>query len=141
LPDGKVGQIRDLATPALRANDYSTGLFTADLAIAQAAAAAHGVAIDGVPAGSAPNQLRGDDDDLRGVLGIAAVLGIVLMIGLIGRRRRDYDGRGRFRGVVDSTMVGGMVGERDLDGGGDGGGGFGGFGGGSGGGGGAGGSF
>jgi hypothetical protein len=38
LPDGKVGQIRDLATPALRGNDYSAGIYAADVAVAQAAA-------------------------------------------------------------------------------------------------------
>jgi uncharacterized protein len=146
LPDGKVGAIRDLATPALRSNDYSAGLFTADLAVAQTAAAAHNIAIDGVPA--APQRLRSTGDDDSGVLVVVLVLGAILVFGLLGRRGRGGPGGGGGRGLLAGAAYGSLLGRGQgswgigSGGGGDsGGGGFGGFGGGSGGGGGAGGSF
>jgi len=144
LPDGKVGAIRDLATPALRASDFAGGLYTADLAIAQVAAAAHHVTLDGVPA--APQRLRGDDDS-AGLLTIGLVLGALVLFGVLGRRGRGGPGGGGGLGsFVAGAALGSMLGNRGQGsswggGGSGGGGGFGGFGGGSGGGGGAGGSF
>jgi len=149
LPDGKVGAIRDLATPALRANDYAAGLYTADLAIAQVAAAAHNVAIDGAPA--APPRLHGDDDN-AGTLTIGLVLGALLLFGVMRRRGRGGPGGGgggfssfttgaAFCSMLDDRGPGSSWGGSSGGGGSGGGGGFGGFGGGSGGGGGAGGSF
>src|SRR5262245_9879776 len=49
LPDGKVGEIRDHARPALRANDFSNGLFLVDAEVARVAADAHHVTLSGSP--------------------------------------------------------------------------------------------
>jgi len=143
LPDGKVGEIRDRATPLLRNNDFGGGLTTADLAIAQVAAAAHGITLTGVPAVGAP---ASDDDGAAGIIGIAVVLGILVLGGILGGRGRGGTGGSGFGGFWLGALLGGMAGNRGSDRSGDGGfggggGGFGGFGGGSGGGGGAGGSF
>jgi uncharacterized protein len=145
LPDGKVGEIRDLATPFLRTNDFSNGLYTADLAIAQTAAAAHGVTLSGAAAAPVPRARRGDDS---GVLTLV-FLAIIVVIGVLASRGRGGGGSGGggLRGFWTGALLGGLLGNRggggwSGGGGGDGGGGgFGGFGGGSGGGGGAGGSF
>lgn len=147
LPDGKVGAIRDRATPYLRKNDYAAGLYTADLAVAQAAAAAHGVTLSGVPA-AAPRSDAPDGVVPLIFLGIVAVL---LLGGLFGRGRGGPGGGfGSFAtGALLGSLLGGNRGGWGGSGGGGwsggsgggGGGGFGGFGGGSGGGGGAGGDF
>jgi uncharacterized protein len=144
LPDGKVGEIRDRATPLLRGNDFSGGLYTADLAVAQVAAAAHHVTLTGVAA-AVPAARRDDGGGIASlvIFGIIAVVAI----GLAGRGRGGRGGGG-FGGFWLGALLGGLFGNRDRfggDGGGGfgdgGGGGFGGFGGGSGGGGGAGGDF
>jgi uncharacterized protein len=151
LPDGKVGAIRDLATPSLRANDFSAGLYTADLAIAQAAAAAHGVTLTGAAAAPLPRARGGDDS---GVLTLV-LFGIIVVVGaaLSFRGRGGRGGGGGFGSFWIGALLGGLLGNRGRwgdggwgggggdGGGGNGGGGFGGFGGGSGGGGGAGGNF
>jgi uncharacterized protein len=146
LPDGKVGEIRDLATPSLRTNDFSAGLYSADLAVAQTAAAAHGVTLTGAAAAPLPQARHRNDS---GVL-ILVVFGIIAIVGaLASRGRGGRGGGGGFGGFWLGALLGGMFGNRGGGGwggggggGGDaGGGGFGGFGGGSGGGGGAGGDF
>ena len=143
LPDGKVGAIRDLATPFLRTNDFSAGLYTADLAIAQAAAAAHGITLSGVPAAaSAP--APGDDDDAS-LIFVGIVIIFVIIAAVLRGRGRGGRGGG-FGSFCIGALLGGLLGNRGRGswgggGGGGDGGGFGGFGGGSGGGGGAGGSF
>lgn len=144
LPDGKVGAIRDLATPSLRKNDYSTGLYTADLAVAQAAAAAHNVTLSGVPA--APVAQREAPNGV-GTLILFGVVALLVLGGMFGRGRGGPGGGGGFgsfaTGALLGSLLGGNRGGWGSGGGSDsgGGGGFGGFGGGSGGGGGAGGSF
>ena len=146
LPDGKVGEIRDLATPSLRSNDFSTGLYTADVAVAQAAAAAHGVTLTGAAA-TPVARTRGGDDSWVFTL---VFLGIIVVFGaLAGRGRGGRGGGGGFGSFWIGALLGGLFGNRGGGfggggfggGGGDSGGGFGGFGGGSGGGGGAGGNF
>jgi uncharacterized protein len=148
LPDGKVGEIRDRATPLLRRNDFSGGLYTADLAVAQVAAAAHHVTLTGVPASA--HARHADGDDLATIVIFAIIVLVVAAIGLAGRGRRGGGGGGGgFGGFWIGALLGGLFGNRDRWGGGGGfggggsggGGGFGGFGGGSGGGGGAGGDF
>jgi uncharacterized protein len=151
LPDGKVGEIRDLATPFLRTNDFSTGLYTADLAVARTAAAAHGVILSGLTGATAgPPQAHSRDDSWVITL---VFLGIMVVVGALASRGRGGrgGGGGGFGSFWLGALLGGMLGNRGGGGwggrgGGDGGGnagsgGFGGFGGGSGGGGGAGGDF
>jgi uncharacterized protein len=156
LPDGKVGEIRDLATPFLRSNDFSTGLYTADLAIAQVAAAAHGVTLTGAAAQPLPRARGGDDS---GVLSLVFFGIIIVVAGALASRGRGGrgGGGGGFGGFWLGALLGSLFGNRGRGGWGDGGGGwgggggagggdaggggFGGFGGGSGGGGGAGGNF
>jgi uncharacterized protein len=144
LPDGKVGEIRDRATPFLRANDFSSGLYAADLACAQVAAAAHGITLSGVPA--APPAARGTAD-VPSLVVFVFVIVAILAAGVLGRRGRGGPGGGGgFGGFWAGALLGSLLGNRDRNsswggGGGSGGGGFGGFGGGSGGGGGAGGDF
>lgn len=136
LPDGKVGEIRDRATPFLRTNDFSTGLYTADLATAQVSAAAHGITLTGVPA--TPSRVR--SDDWAGV-GTLVFLAIVVVAAVLGGRGRG--GRGGVGGFWIGALLGSLLGGRHRStwGGGGGGNSGGGFGGGSGGGGGAGGNF
>jgi uncharacterized protein len=146
LPDGKVGEIRDLATPALRRNDFSSGLYTADVAVAQVAAAAHNVTLTGVAPAA---RTRGGDDSWVLTL---VFLGILVVVGaLASRGRGGRGGGGGFGSFWLGALLGGLFSNRGGFGGGGfggsgggdngGGGGFGGFGGGSGGGGGAGGNF
>jgi uncharacterized protein len=144
LPDGKVGEIRDLATPFLRTNDFSAGLYTADLAIAQTAAAAHGVTLAGAAAAPLPRARGGGDSGWLTLV----FLGIIIVVGaLASRGRGGRGGGGGFGSFWIGALLGGLLGNRGRggwgggDGGGDAGGGFGGFGGGGGGGGGAGGNF
>lgn len=150
LPDGKVGEIRDLATPFLRTNDFSAGLYTADLAVARAAAAAHGVTMSAAAAAPLP-RAQGRDDSWVFTL---VFLGIAVVVGALASRGRGGrgGGGGGFGSFWLGALLGGMLGNRGgggwggRGGGGGGGGnagsgGFGGFGGGSGGGGGAGGDF
>jgi uncharacterized protein len=140
LPDGKVGEIRDRATPALRANDFAAGLVTADLAIAQVAAAAHNVTLTGVPAIAAP---RGADEPSNVVTLIFLGVFALVAIGGMFRGRGGRGGGGGFGSFAAGALLGSLFGRGGGGGGGGdgGGGGFGGFGGGGGGGGGAGGSF
>jgi uncharacterized protein len=142
LPDGKVGEIRDRATPALRQNDYATGLYTADLAVAQAAAAAHNITLTGVPA--APPPARAQPSSNLFNLIFLGVFVLIAVGGIFGRRGGPGGGLGSFAtGAVLGSLFGRGGGWGGGGGGGSdsGGGGFGGFGGGSGGGGGAGGNF
>lgn len=142
LPDGKVGAIRDLALPALRANDFSGGLYTAAHEVAMVAAAAHNVKVlgdDSVGQGGTRTGPSGSggcgDDPLTFVM-------LVVLVLVFAFRRRGRGGRGGGFFIGPSMGFGG--GASGGDGGGgfsDHGGGFGGFGGGSGGGGGAGGKF
>jgi len=143
LPDGKVGEIRDRATPSLRANDFAAGLVIADLAIAQVAAAAHNVTLTGVPAIAA-----GERADEPSNLVTLIFLGVFALIAIGGMFRGGRGGRGGGLGsFATGALLGSLFGRGGGFGGGgsgggdSGGGGFGGFGGGSGGGGGAGGSF
>ena len=142
LPDGKVGEIRDRATPLLRANDFSGGLYAADLAVAQVAAAAHGVTLTGVP--PAQRMRAGSGDDYGGLIGLGIVVLFIVIAGAF--RGRGGRGGGGGGGFWAGALLGSLIGNRGSGGGGGGGfggggGGFGGFGGGSGGGGGAGGDF
>jgi len=154
LPDGKVGAIRDHARPALKANDFSTGLYLIDAEVARAAADAHHVELSDMPPPMQSPQ-RG-----VGCGGSALAVFVLIVIGLslFGRRRGGGGGFGGGWGsglftwlALDSLFRagrGGGWGDSGWGGGGfgggggwGGGGGFGGFGGGSGGGGGAGGDF
>ncbi|HEX5061263.1 MAG TPA: TPM domain-containing protein [Kofleriaceae bacterium] len=146
LPDGKVGEIRDHALPALRANDYSRGLLTAVRETAKVAADAHGVKLlgdDSVGQSTTPTARTSEDTGCSDELVSFAIIIVILL--LLGGRRRG--GRGGRRGGFIVGPWFGWGGGRSWGGGGDdfggsgGGGGFGGFGGGSGGGGGAGGRF
>lgn len=145
LPDGKVGEIRDRALPALRANDYTTGLFTADREAAMVAASAHGVKLlgdDSVGQTTTPTRTSSEEGCGDDVMSLAIILVIILVLGF--RRRRGGGGGGGFLVAPWLGWGGGHRGgggyDQDFGGRGDGGG-FGGFGGGSGGGGGAGGRF
>jgi uncharacterized protein len=61
LPDGRVGAILDREVrPHLRAGDYSAGLLAASRALASAAAAEYGVALEGLPPRGRPTR-RGPD--------------------------------------------------------------------------------
>jgi uncharacterized protein len=149
LPDGKVGAIRDQATPALHANDYAGGVLVLDTEVARVAAAAHGVTLTGVPA----VQQREADTGEGWFGAIFFIVLIFLVVGVIAARHRRGGGGGGSGGggfwlgallgnLLSNLGRGGRGGGWGGGGGGDsGGGGFGGFGGGSGGGGGAGGSF
>lgn len=142
LPDGKVGEIRDRATPLLRANDFSAGLYTADLAVAQAAAAAHGITLAGVPPAQ---RTQASSDDYGGLIALGVLILFVVVVGAL-RGRGGRGGGGGAGGFWAGALLGTLIGNRGSgggfgSGGGSGGGGFGGFGGGSGGGGGAGGDF
>jgi uncharacterized protein len=138
LPDGKVGELRDRATPALRANDFAAGLVIADLAVAQVAAAAHNVTLTGVPAMAATR--RADEPSNVMTLIFLGVFALVAIGGMF--RGRGGRGGGGFGSFAAGALLGSLFGRGGGGGGGgDGGGGGGGFGGGGGGGGGAGGSF
>lgn len=139
LPDGKVGEIRDRATPALRANDFAGGLVLADLGVAQVAAAAHHVTLTGVPAMAATQ--RADEQSNLVTLIFLGVFALVAIGGMF-RGRGGRGGGGGFGSFAAGALLGSLFGRGGgSGGGGSGGGGFGGFGGGGGGGGGAGGSF
>jgi uncharacterized protein len=138
LPDGKVGEIRDHATPQLKAADYSGGVLRIAQEVAAVAAKEHGVTLTGVPS----VQQRGPQG--TGCTGSmpTLIIFVVLLFLAFGRRRGGggFGGGGGFwSGAVLGSMFGRNSGGSSGDGGG--GGGFGGFGGGSGGGGGAGGDF
>lgn len=138
LPDGKVGEIRDRATPSLRANDFSAGLVIADVAVAQVAAAAHNVTLTGVP--ELPPAQRADEPSNLVTLIFLGVFALVAIGGMFRGGRGGGNGLGSF---ATGALLGSLFGRGGGGGGGgdSGGGGFGGFGGGGGGGGGAGGSF
>jgi uncharacterized protein len=138
LPDGKIGEIRDRATALLRANDFSGGLYVADLAVAQAAAAAHGITLTGVP--PAQRMRAGNGDNYGGLIALGVLVLFVVVAGAL-RGRGGRGGGGGSGGFWAGALLGSLIGNRGEGGGGGGGGGFGGFGGGSGGGGGAGGDF
>ena len=150
LPDGKVGEIRDLATPALRANDFSRGLATVATEVARVAAATHGVTLTGMPDAPRTSQRATGWGDLA----LPIVFVVILLVGFATRGRGGRGGGGGGGGLWTGLMLGNLLGgggsrggwgnsSGGFGGGGgwSGGGGFGGFGGGSGGGGGAGGSF
>lgn len=142
LPDGKVGEIRDRATPSLRTNDYSAGLYIADLAVAQVAAAAHNITLSGVPAAPPPRAQPSNNLFNLIFLGVFVLIAVGGMFG-----RRGGGGGGGLGSFATGAVLGSLFGRGGGWGGGggggsdSGGGGFGGFGGGSGGGGGAGGNF
>lgn len=148
LPDGKVGAIRDRGLPFLHANDYSNGLYTIDLALARAVAAAHGVSLGRIappprrPRRRAHRASDSDDSILDSTFWFAAVFGgfviLVLLFELVGLWDRCGGGSsGSSGGGSWSSSSGGGT----SSGGFGGGGGFDGFSGGGFGGGGAGGSF
>lgn len=133
LPDGKVGELRDHATPLLHAGKYGEGLLLLTKEIAAVAAAEHHVTLDD----SVPVPAARTSDNNGGPIVPLIVFGIFVAVALLTRRR---GGGGTGGGPWFFPMGGGGFGGGSSSGG-DSGGGFGGFGGGSGGGGGAGGDF
>ena len=136
LPDGRVGAIRDAATPALAQNDFSTGLLQISGALVGAAAQEFGVEITGGV--GAPARARERSGVRSPVQLLVGLLGLLAM-GYLAIRHPTL-----FMLILFSGMGRGTGGGRrgGFGGGGFGGGsGFGGFGGGGFGGGGAGGRF
>lgn len=133
LPDGKVGALRDRATPLLHAGKYGEGLLQLTKELAAVAAAEHHVTLDD----SVPVPAEVESDAKSGPITWIVIFGIFVAVALLTRRRGGGGGGGWFM-----PMGGGFGSGFGSDGDhGGGGGGFGGFGGGSGGGGGAGGDF
>ena len=77
LPDGRVGAIRDAATPALARNDFSTGLLQISSALVGAAAEEFGVEITGgviaVPPARRQSRPASPFQLLIGLLGLLAM--------------------------------------------------------------------
>jgi uncharacterized protein len=155
LPDGKVGAIRDEATPLLRQDRFGPGVLLIAQRLAQAAAAEHDVTLSGVPDRPPPRE-RGEPGCAGSVIGFLFLLLVVggLAAASRGRGGRGRGGRGGFGGggsgwggFLLGSILGNLLGGGGRGGfggggfGGGGGGGFGGFGGGGFGGGGAGGDF
>jgi uncharacterized protein len=136
LPDGKVGAIRDEARPALKQNDFASGLALVSARVAEAAAAEFDVELTGMP------DLPQQGGRRRSCAG--SVFGLILLLFLLGsffgRGRGGRGGRGGgmgglWTGMLLGNILSGMGGGRGGFGGGGFGGGGGGFGGGFGGGG------
>ena len=134
LPDGKVGELRDHATPQLKANAYGAGILQIAREAAGIAAAEHKVALDDSVRAIAPQPHE------RGSILPMVLFFIVFAVFAIFGSRRGGGGGGGGGGFLAGAVLGSMF-NNGGRGGDSGGGGFGGFGGGSGGGGGAGGSF
>ena len=132
LPDGKVGALRDHATPLLHAGKYGEGLLLLTKEIAAIAAAEHHVTLDdSVPV---PEMHATDGGQPWWVP--LAIFGAFIAFAAFSRRGGGGGG-GWFLPMGGGGWGGGSSSSHDSGGGG----GFGGFGGGSGGGGGAGGDF
>ena len=75
LPDSLVGSIgRDYLVPYFRRGDYSTGIFTATLAVIQTIASHEGVQISGVP-----GIRRSNEDHVQKPVGILGTISLIIL--------------------------------------------------------------
>ena len=124
LPDSLVGSLgRDLLVPYFRKGDYSTGIFSTAVAIADKIAEASGVQIEGMPAirDSAQPAEKGEPAGLLNTIVTVAfliVLGILfiknprlfltfLLFSSMGGRRGSWGGGGGFGGGGFGSFGGG----------------------------------
>ncbi len=80
LPDSFVGQIsRDYLVPYFRQGDYSTGIFTASLAVVNTISSDAGVEITGMPKLRDSSRQRGKPSILNTIFSILFVIGIIYL--------------------------------------------------------------